>query len=98
MRSMGIVEVEVSAEAGHPLGGGRERLGVSPFGEEGPNQAFGLAVRLGTIGPGSSGRDPEIGAGLAEEVAAVRVAVVGQYPLDRDALAGKERMGVAQKG
>src|SRR5436190_13463057 len=97
MWSLDIVEVEVAAQAGHPLGSRLEGLGIGPFGEKGPDEAFGLAVGLGSIRPGPTRDDPELRAGLAEEVASVRVAVVGEDPLDRDALIGIERISTTQE-
>src|SRR5690606_5363043 len=87
----GIVDIlprgQVSTEPGqlHP------EPGVGPFVEQGAVEAFDLAVGGGPVGPGSGVGDAELGATLAPEDGAVAVAVVGEDPLDRDALLGEDR-------
>ena len=98
MRSTVIVEVDEPSEAGHPLSGVSERTGIGPLGQQGPNEPFGLAVGLGPVGPRSAMTDPELVARLGEETTDVRAAVVGEDPLDCDAMGRIEVPRSAEEG
>src|SRR6266496_779417 len=97
MRAPPIVEVKISTQLGHPLGGVDERPGIGPFGEERPHQPLGLAVGLRAIGTGAPMADAQLGAALPERVAAVGVPVVGQHPLDMDAMTVVEAAGALEE-
>ena len=98
MWSMAIVEVEEPGKQRSPLVGVVERPSVGPLVEEGPDHPFGLAVGLRSIGPRKPMTDAELVAGRREGEAAVAAAVVGQDPLDRDAMGGIEAPGSAEEG
>jgi hypothetical protein len=60
---------------------------VGPAVEEGADEAFGFAVCLWPVGACAEVADAELSAGDGVDDAAVGRAVVGEDPLDRDAVA-----------
>ena len=62
----------------------------SPAGGQGAVDAFELALRLRSGGPGAFWGYPEFCAGVAPEEAAICAAVVGQHPGGRDAASGRQ--------
>ena len=60
-------------------------LGVGPFAQRGLDEALGLAVGLGRVGPGADVLEAEIAAGLAEGLGAIAGAVVGHHARHLDA-------------
>ena len=64
---------------------------VSRAAEQGADEAFGLAVGAGPVGPGAEVFDPERPAGDRVDRRAVGGAVVGQHRFDADAVAGEVR-------
>src|ERR1019366_594873 len=61
---------------------------VSPFAKRGLNEAFGLAIGLGRVGPGADVAQAEIAAGIAEVRGAIAGTIVGHHPGDDDGAAG----------
>jgi hypothetical protein len=74
-----------------------EGSSVGPLGQQCADEALRLPVGLGSIGPRAARADGQLGAGRPEGQAAVGVAVVGQQPLDGDAVAGVEGHRSAQE-
>ena len=70
---------------------------VGPAAEHGADEALGLAVGLGPVGAGAEVADAERAAGDRVDGRAVGRAVVGDQPLDGDAVAAVERDGAAQE-
>src|SRR5450755_201350 len=70
---------------------------VGPAGDQGANEAFGFAVGLGSVGLGAQMADPESATSDRVQRGAVGAAVVGEQPLDGDAVAGIERDGTPEK-
>jgi hypothetical protein len=63
---------------------------VGPALDQGAVEPLDLAVGLRPIRPGRPGSDVELLAGLVPELAVVTAAVVGQDPLDDDAVVGEQ--------
>ena len=70
---------------------------VGPAAEQGADEAFGFAVGLGPVGAGAEVADAEGAAGDGVDRGAVGGAVVGDQPLDGDAVAGVVRDRAAQE-
>ena len=75
MRSGSIVEVDERRQAGDALGGVMKGTDVGPFGQQGADEAFGLANGLWPVGARAARADSQLGAGSAEVPAAVGIAV-----------------------
>ena len=90
MRSVSIVVIDEGRQAGDPRRGVMERPGIGPLGEQGADEALGLAVRLWPVGPRLAQPDPQSLGGGGEQPAAVAAAVVAQHPLDANAVTGVE--------
>jgi hypothetical protein len=84
-----VVVVQPDRQLAAPVGGGAVGHGIGPVLEHGLDEALGLAVGLGRVGPGPQVAQAERLAGLAEEMAAVAGAVVGHDPAHADAVAGE---------
>src|SRR4029450_13092010 len=87
MRSLLIVVAQPSGQVGGAAVGAAVRQGVGPLTQERLDEALGLAVGLGRVGPGGDvarGQEPTH---LAKEARDVARAVVGHHALDPDALA-----------
>src|SRR5512139_2975166 len=87
MGSFLIVELQPSRQSGAALVRGGVRHRVGPLSDQGLDEALSFAVGLGAIGPGALGRDPKPTASLAKRTRAIGPTVVGQHPLDANALA-----------
>jgi hypothetical protein len=85
MGSPEIVVVEVTREAVGALAGGWVGSFVGPLAKQGLDEAFGLSVGFGSIGPGAEMAELESLAGGLELVGDVAGAVVGHDGLDMDA-------------
>jgi len=85
-----VVVEEVKRQTGVAMPAGGIAAGVSPLAGKGLDEAFGLAVGLGPVGPGEAVLDAEIAAGVGEGVGAVADAVVGENGVDFDAMEGVE--------
>src|SRR3989304_3922162 len=82
VRAMPVVSVQPDWELfGSTI---RVRVGrsIGPFAQRGLNEAFGLAVGLGRVGPGADVLEVEIAAGVAEVEGSVAGAVVGHDPFE----------------
>jgi hypothetical protein len=74
-----------------------EGLRVGPLRKQGSDHPLGLAVGLGSVGPGPAMAKTELVTSLGEGVASVAAAVVGQDPFDRDAVSAIETPGSTQE-
>jgi hypothetical protein len=88
MWAMPVVAVEPRRQLCGALG--RSRIGqrIGPFPQRGLDEALGLAVGPGRIGPGSEVLEPEPSAGPGKDAGAVARAVVGHHAQHADAEAG----------
>lgn len=86
MRAMEIIVMEVEREELGAVVTGVIRTCVSPLAGDGLDEAFGLAIGLGTIGSGEEMFEPELAAGGGEEIGAIGRALVGEDGLDGDAV------------
>ncbi len=93
MWSSSIVEVEEASEARDARFRFGKRFGVGPLLEQRPDQTLGLPIRLWPIRPREPVADPKIVTGDGEVSAPIAAAVVGQDPLDRDAMGRIETPG-----
>src|SRR4029453_5326063 len=92
-----VVVPEPAVKGCGALGTGAVDSAVGPAAEQGADEALGLAVGLGSVGPGAQVTDAERAAGDRVDGRAVGGAVVGGQPLDLDAVALKERDRPAQE-
>ena len=83
MRTVPIVTMEPSWQLGSAFFRGVVGLGISPFAQAGLDEALGLAVGLGRIGPGADVLEAKTLAGFAEGNGLVAGAVVRHDTLDR---------------
>ena len=67
--------------------------GIGPFSKSGLDEALGLAVGSGSVGPGADVLEAELLAGVAEGVGFVARAVVGEDAADADAKAWSNFLG-----
>lgn len=86
---MPIVSVQPDGKLLGPAIGCWIGLSVGPLSERGLDEALGLAVGFGSVGPGADVLDPEFSAGVAEVDGSVARAIVGHHALDDDAEACK---------
>ena len=70
---------------------------VGPFAQRGLDEAFGLAVGSGRIGPGEAVLDPQTKALGSEQLGSIGPAVVGQQPGDGDTQSGVEVNGFSKE-
>src|ERR1039458_9895701 len=92
-----VVVIEPSVKRGGALGARAVDRAVGPATQEGADEAFGFAVGLGSVGAGAEVADPEGAAGGSVDRGAVGAAVIGQDPLDGDAVAGVEGDSTSEK-
>src|SRR5260370_22835212 len=85
MRTMPVVAVSEEGKFVGPLLGVQIGSGISPLSEVGLDEARGLDVGLGGVGPGADVLQPEPAAGVSEGEGSVAGAVVGHDALDGDA-------------
>src|SRR5271167_1292475 len=88
---MPVVAVEPEREFLGAMIGGRVSLGVGPLAQAGLNEALGLSVGLGGVGPGAQMLDFEPAQRLGVAAGAKAGAVVGHDAADLDGQAAKER-------
>ena len=93
MSAVVIVVVQPAGEFGQAVGLAGVGPCVGPLGDQGPVEPLDLAVGLGRVGPGVLVRDAGVLECLVEGFGPVAGAVVGQDPLDGDALAGEPGLG-----
>ena len=76
------------------------RVGVSvgPLAEGGLDEALGLAIGLGGVGPGEAVLETEGGDGGAHGMGTIAGAIVGVAALGLDAVSGKESEGGMEEG
>lgn len=98
MWSVVIVEAQPGRQGAGPLGRGAVDGPVGPALGEGLDEALGLAVGAGPVGPGAAVADAQLPAGVPVKVRAVGRAVVGEDPLDRDPLGGEPGQRPPEKG
>src|SRR3954464_4074749 len=95
--SAAIVEVDPAGQRGGALAAVAVDRTVGPAGQQGADEAFGLAIGLGAVGPRAQVADAERAAGDGVDGRDVGAVVVGHHALDVDAVAGVVRDGAAQK-
>ena len=95
---MEIVVMEIEWEEGGAVVTGVVRAGVGPLAGDGLDEAFGLAVGLGTIGAGEEMTDAELLAGGGKEFGAVGGAAVGEDALDVNAMSLVKGDGLLEGG
>ena len=98
MGAMPVVVVEERSEAGGAVVGVGVGVGVSPLAERGLDEAFGLAIGLGSVGPGEALLESESADGGAHGAGAVAGAVVGVDALGVDAMLFKEGESGVEEG
>ena len=86
MSSVMVVVPEPAVKGGGAFGAGAVDGGVGPACEKGADEALGFAVCLGSVGAGAAVLDAECAAGERVDGGAVAGAVVGEDPLDLDAV------------
>ena len=82
MGAMPVVVVEPGVEMGGAVWGGKVGAGVGPFAEGSLDEALGLAVGAGGVGPCEAVANAQAAASLAEGAGAVTGAVVGEQASD----------------
>jgi len=97
MRAMPIVAMEPERQFGGALLRCVVGPGIGPFAQGGLDEAFGLAIGLGRIGPGADVLDGEPPQRLGVAMGAETCAVVGHDALDLDAVGFEEAQGVEEK-
>ena len=80
--AMPVVVVEPGVEMGGAVWGGKVGAGVGPFAEGSLDEALGLAVGAGGVGPCEAVANAQAAASLAEGAGAVTGAVVGEEASD----------------
>jgi hypothetical protein len=98
MWAVEVVVMEEEGEEGGAVGAGVIGAGIGPFAGEGLDEAFGLAIGLGTVGAGEEVAEAELVAGGGEEFGAVGGAAVGEDALEGDAVGLVEVEGEAEGG
>ena len=94
MRSMPVVVVEEGGQMGGAHGGVLVSTGIGPFAEGGLDEAFGLAVGLGSVGAGEEVAQALATAALGKELGDVAGAVVAHDGFGFDA----EGAEIAERG
>src|SRR4051794_6798053 len=92
-----VVVVEPGVKGCGPFGAVAVERAVGPAAEQGADEALGFAVGLRPVGPGAQVADAEGAARDGVDGGAVGRAVVGDQPLDGDAVAAVERDRAAQE-
>ena len=80
-----------------PVGRGVEGGGVGPLADRGLNEALGLAVGFGRVGPGALVPQAVVGNGAGEQLAFEGGAVVGHDALGGDAMRREPVQGVVEE-
>ena len=93
-----VVVVQPGVDGLAALAGAGIGSGVGPFAQGGLDEALGLAVGPGRVGPGAQMPEAGVGAGVAEIVRAVGRAVVGHDALDGDAVAAEPAERAVEEG
>lgn len=93
---MEVIVVEVEGEEGGAVVAGVVGTGIGPLTSEGLDEAFGLAIGLGTVRSGEVVAEAELVAGLGEEFGAIGGAAVGEDALDLDAMSFVEGEGLLE--
>jgi hypothetical protein len=98
MSAVMVVQMEPVVQGSGAFAVGSVGAHIGPFGQQGAVEALDLAVGLGPVGAGEALDRSEVGDDLLELAAvAVGEGVVGQHPLDGDAMAGEEHPGPAEE-
>ena len=95
---MEVIVMKVKRKEGSAVVTGVIRACVGPFAGDGLDEAFGLAVGLGTIGFGEAVFEAELLAGGGEELGAISGAAVGEDTLDGDAMVVVKGDGLVEGG
>jgi hypothetical protein len=90
--------MEVELEEGCAVMTGVVRASIGPLASDGLDEAFGLAIGLGSVGAGEEMADAELLAGGGEEFGAVSRATIGEDALDLDAMSLIEGDGLMESG
>jgi hypothetical protein len=95
---MEIVVMEVAWEEGSAVVTGIIRAGVSPLSGDGLDEAFGLAIGLGTIGFGEAMLEAQLLAGGGKEFGTIGRAAIGEDGLDGDAMSAVKGQRLLESG
>lgn len=95
---MPIVSMQPDRQLGGAIVGVRIGQGVGPFPESGLDEALGLAVGPGRIGPCPDMPEPERATGFGESLCAIAGAIVRHEAGDGDAEAGIVGQGCHKEG
>jgi len=98
VRAVKVIVVEEEREAGGAVETGVVRASISPLASEGLDEAFGLAVGLGSVRTGEAMLEAQLAAGLGEKFGAISGAAVGEEALNADAMSLVEVDGVVKSG
>jgi hypothetical protein len=96
VRSVEVIVMEEGSEEGGAVVRGVVGASVGPFAGDGLDEAFGLAIGLGSVGSGEGVLEAEFAAGGGEEFGAVGGAAVGEEAFDGDAVLVVEGDGLAE--
>jgi hypothetical protein len=94
---MAIVVVQPAGKGRRAESRGQIGEGVGPFTQQGLDEAFRLAVRLGSVGARETLGQALRPAARSDEVGAIGIAIVAQDALGLDAAPAKPRQGPAQE-
>jgi len=90
--------MEVEREEGGAVVTGVVRAGIGPLAGDGLDEALGLAIGLGSVGPGEAMLEAELVTSLGEELGAIGRAAVSEDALDVDAMRLVESNGLVEGG
>lgn len=96
MAASSVVRLEPGRKGGGSVGVAEEDLAVGPLDLQGAVEPFDLAVGLGPVWAGACVGDAGCGECVVPEVGLVARAVVGEYPLNRDAVGSEEELARCQ--
>ena len=98
VRTVEIVVMEVELEESGAVVTGVVRASISPLAGDGLDEAFGLAVGLGSVGSGETMLETELVTSLGKELGAISRAAIGEDVLDVDAMSLIEGDGLVECG
>jgi hypothetical protein len=96
MRAVEVIVMKVVIKEGSAVERGVIGPGISPLAGDGLNEAFGLAIGLGSIRSGEEMFEAELPAGGSKEFGTISRAAVGEHALDRYAVSRVKGNGLLQ--
>ena len=96
--TLAVIEAHVRPQCGGPLGRADVGRPIRPFSEQRLNEALGLAIRLGMVGPGESVTNRPGATGVGKDTCAIGEAVVAQESPDPDPTAPVPAHGPSEEG